>query len=91
METKNNYGEIKMSIQIENALSLDEVVNLINDSKNDGAWLASEYAVSSAQEQLENDGYEITEASCEAHLDVLVEAGAKFDYAAALESCINHL
>jgi hypothetical protein len=73
-----------MSIQIENALSLDEVVNLINDSSNNSSYLAAEYAAAAAEEQFENDGYVITEASCEAHLDILVDAGAKFDYAEAL-------
>jgi uncharacterized protein YihD (DUF1040 family) len=82
-----------MTIQIaNNALadchSTEEVVRLMNEDFATDAepeMIAAKYAYDAADEA----GYGIDSTNLEAHLDVLVEAGAKFDYSAALEVALN--
>ena len=82
---------------ITEARSIDKVVEIINASNNgessvyfggtdtrSAEVMAGQYAWEAAEES----GY-TDDTSIEAHLDILVEAGAKFDFAAALENAIN--
>ena len=82
---------IYISNSIKNATSLTEVVDIINDASTghvegmEGleftpAMLAGQYAHGAARDA----GYGETEDNIEAHLDFLVEHGAKFDFMAAL-------
>ena len=82
--------EIYISNSIKNATALTEVVDIINgaaDGHVEGmegieftpAQLAGQYAHSAAKDQ----GY-MGEAEIEAHLEILVDAGAKFDFSTAL-------
>ena len=81
---------IYISNSIKNATSQEEVVNIINgaaDGHVEGmegieftpARLAGQYAHSAAKDQ----GY-MGEAEIEAHLEILAEKGAEFDFSTAL-------
>lgn len=82
-----------MTIQIannalENCNSIEEVVELINDETLTDAsaeMIAAAYAIDSAELDIDIE-YEI-----EAHLDELIERGAKFDFIEALEMTIIEL
>lgn len=86
-----------MTNAITEAGSIDEVVEIINASNKgkssayiggtdtrDAEAMAGQYAWEAAKES----GY-IDDTSIEAQLDFLVEAGAEFDFAIALENAIN--
>ncbi|MEE8132136.1 MAG: hypothetical protein V3T40_01005 [Nitrososphaerales archaeon] len=81
-----------MSIQIannalENCISIDQVVSLINDDAATDAtseMVASAYAINAAEEE----GYGSSDENLEAHLDVLTEAGADFDYSDAMKQAV---
>ena len=70
---------MEYSQALQNAQSLSDVVEIIND---DGTSLytphhiAAQYAHNAADEA----GYGISKDNIEAHFDVLVDAGAMFDY-----------
>ena len=86
-----------MTNAITEAKSLEEVVEIINESKagNSSAYFggsdtrdAEEMAGQYAWEAAEEAGY-TDDASIEAQLDFLVEAGAEFDFSTALENAIS--
>ena len=72
---------------LENCHGIDQVVELINcelvtDASEE--MIAAKYAYDAAEES----GY-TDDTSIEAHLDYLVEAGAKFDFQDALKMAID--
>ena len=72
----------------ENCTSLDQVVELINDEFATDATpelIAAKYAYDSCGEA----GYGFSEMNLDAAFDVLMEGGAKFDYAEALEIALE--
>ena len=72
--------------ELENCNSIGQVVELINDEMSTDAsaeMVAAKYALDGAKESGYNDN-----ASIEAQLDSLVEAGAEFDFRKALEMAI---
>lgn len=86
-----------MANAITEAHSIEQVVKVINESKaghaseyfggsdtRDAELMAGQYAWEAADES----GY-TDDGSIEAHLDILVEAGAEFDFSAALENAIS--
>ncbi|WP_299194799.1 hypothetical protein [uncultured Amphritea sp.] len=86
-----------MTDAITEACSFEEVVEIINSSNRgessgyfggtdtrDAEIMAGQYAWEAA----EDSGYTDDE-SIKAQLDILVEAGAEFDYSAALENAIG--
>ena len=86
-----------MTNAITEAASIDAVVEIINASNKgessgyfggadtrDAELMAGQYAWEAAEES----GY-TDDASIEAHLDFLIEAGAEFDFAAALKDAIS--
>ncbi|WP_284211132.1 hypothetical protein [Proteus mirabilis] len=86
-----------MSNAISQAASLEQVVEIINESYNgnsasyfggsdtrDAEVMAGQYAWEAASES----GY-TSDESIEAHLDILVEHGAKFDFNLALENALT--
>ena len=78
-----------MSNAITESKSLDEVVENINQSiRSNDAREAEEMAGQYAWEAAEESGY-IDDSSVEAHLDYLIESGAKFDFEAALKNAIS--
>lgn len=89
--------DTKMTNAITEARSIEQVVEIINAS---AAGHASEYFGGSdtrdaeimagqyAWEAAEESGYTDND-SIEAHLEFLVEAGAEFDFSAALENAIS--
>ena len=80
-----------MSIKIaalENCSSLEQVVELINDEFATDAtpeMIAAKYAYDSCAEA----GYGFEERNLDAAFDALIESGAKFDYAEALEIALE--
>lgn len=71
-----------ISQTIQNAQSIDDVVNAINEggtSSFSGNELAGQYAYDAADDA----GYGFDDANLDAHLDALTEAGAEFDYSEA--------
>ncbi len=71
---------------LENCNSLEEVVDLINTTTEfDKEDVAAIYAFESAVES----GYEIHEEEIAAHLDVLIGAGAEFDYQKSLKIALS--
>ena len=86
-----------MYTQLQNCNSLNEIVNLINNEFSTDLspeQLAAEYALDADKEAKNmalKGGYEYTtnSGSIEVHLDVLIEEGAKFDYAKALEIALD--
>lgn len=83
-----------MTNSITEAQSIEQVVEIINSDEaseyfggsdtREAEIMAGQYAWKAAEE----NGY-TDNASIEAHLDILVEAGAKFDFSAALENAIS--
>lgn len=75
---------MEISQALQNAQSLDQVVAVINGggtSSFNNEEIAAQYAWDAA----EDNGEGMSTEEIEAHLDVLVEAGAEFDYQEALE------
>jgi len=73
---------------LENCSSLEQVVELINDEFATDATpelIAAKYAYDSCAEA----GYGFSERNLDAAFDVLMEGGAKFDYAEALEIALE--
>ena len=72
--------------------TLDGVVESINNSPVQGfeditpEWKAMSYVVRGQQES----GYPIDEDSVEAHLDILVESGAEFEYPRAMQMALTY-
>lgn len=68
---------------LENCTSIDQVVELMASNKTDATpeLIAAAYAINGAQEA----GYGVGDAEIEAQLDALVEAGAVFQYANAMQ------
>jgi hypothetical protein len=86
-----------MTNAITEAASIEEVVEIINASADGHATEyfggsdtrdAEEMAGQYAWEAAEESGY-IDDASIEGQLDILSEAGAKFDFSKALENAIS--
>lgn len=86
-----------MTNAITEAKSIEQVVEIINESKaghaseyfggsdtRDAEVMAGQYAWEAAEEA----GY-TDDASIEAHLEFLADAGAEFDFRAALENAIS--
>lgn len=86
-----------MSNAISEAHSIEKVVEIINASKaghaseyfggsdtRDAEVMAGQYAWEAAEE----NGY-TDDASIEGHLEILADAGAEFDFSAALENAIS--
>lgn len=73
-----------------NGKTLVQVVELINESPVQGfeehtpEFLAAAYAVDAQSES----GYEMSQEAVEAHLNVLVENGAEFDYQNAVNRAL---
>lgn len=79
----NNFLSI-ISIELQEATSVDEVVDLINDGGTcffTGDEIAGQYAYKCAA----SGQYGRGEAEIEAHLDITYEEGARFDYIKAFE------
>jgi septation ring formation regulator EzrA len=77
-----------MTIKIADCSSLEQVVELINDEFATDAtpeMIAAKYAYDSCAEA----GYGFEERNLDAAFDVLMESGAKFDYAEALEIALE--
>ncbi|MCG7545400.1 hypothetical protein MHM93_14560 [Pseudoalteromonas sp. MM17-2] len=75
---------MEISQAINEAQSLEQVVAIVNDggtSRFDQNEIAAQYAYDAADDA----GFGLSKANIEAHLDVLVEAGAEFDYLKAVE------
>lgn len=70
---------IKTSWAMSNALTLAECVDLVN-----GAGMPDQMAGQYAYEAQTESGYPICEDALIVHLDVLCDAGAHFDYCAAI-------
>jgi hypothetical protein len=64
--------------------TLEQFVNHMHQHDNSGR-LAADYAI----ESLNEAGYDHTVENIEGHLDVLFEAGAEFDYNAAIAMAIG--
>lgn len=73
-----------MSNAITEANSIGQVVDIINASEAEAEVMAGRYAWEAADES----GY-TDDCSIEAQLDFLVDAGAEFDFGAALENAIS--
>lgn len=86
-----------MTNAITEARSIEQVVEIINSAKEgessayfggtdtrDAETMAGQYAWDAAKESGYTDAQSIV-----AQLDILVEAGAKFDFAAAVESAVS--
>jgi len=72
---------------LENCSSLEQVVELINDPLpiSEPELIAAKYAYDSCGEA----GYGFSEMNLDAAFDALIESGAKFDYAEALEIALE--
>ena len=73
-----------ISQALQNAQSIEQVVEIINGggtSEYSANEIAGQYAFNAADES----GYDIDGASLDAHLEVIIDAGAKFDYSSALK------
>ena len=72
----------------DNCSSLEDVVQIVNDEF--GTELTAEQlAAQYARDAVNEAGYEINEKNIEAHLDVLFENEAKFDYEEALKIALK--
>lgn len=88
-----------ISPQIQKAGTLDNVVELINDTSNlidlksnaSPERLAAECAYQAAYENSKEYGLELSIEDLAFHLDFVLDAGANFDYQDALEILINEL
>jgi len=77
-----------MTIKIADCSSLEQVVELINDEFATDAtpeMISAKYAYDSCAEA----GYGFSEMNLDAAFDALIESGAKFDYAEALEIALE--
>lgn len=77
---------------IDHLLTIEEIVNHTNNSPLQGfEWetpelVAATYAVKAQEE----NGYPMDENAAYVHLDVLVDAGAEFDYSEAVKLAISY-
>ena len=81
--------ELRTSIKLNQAATLLDVVNLINEAPsaeemNDMEFTAEQLAGQYAFEAADEAGYGFNDPELEVHLDILEEEGAKFDLSGAI-------
>lgn len=75
------------SYSLENAHSVDQAIELINEGsdKLSSEQLAGQHAWACAKES----GYGVSSDSLDGQLEIIAEQGAKFDHGAALEHALK--